>query len=130
MEAVVYFSDLERCREFAAMLRWPNGVTCPREGCGSTAVSFYATRGGLWRYKICKNQFTVKVGTIFEDSSAGLDKGLTALWLITTDKKGIISSYQVPKAIGVTQKTAWAHGSQAPAGDAYGVLQQAAYWRG
>lgn len=105
MEAIRYFEDGDRCREFVAALRWPNGVACPREGCGGTEVQFIATRG-IWRCKTCKRQFSVKVGTIFEDSPIGLDKWLTALWLITAHKKGI-SSYQMAKDLGVTQKTAW-----------------------
>jgi transposase-like protein len=104
-EAVRYFSDPEICREFVAQMRWPDGVTCPREGCGSRDVSFYSNRG-VWRCKGCKKQFSVKVGTIFEDSPIGLDKWLPALWLVTSSKKGI-SSYQIARSLGVTQKTAW-----------------------
>lgn len=105
MEAIRYFEDEQRCRDFVAGLRWPDGVTCPREGCGSKAVQFIATRG-IWRCKTCKRQFSVKVGTIFEDSPIGLDKWLTALWLITSSKKGI-SSYQIARDLGITQKSAW-----------------------
>lgn len=105
MEAIRYFDDEERCRDFVADLRWPNGVECPREGCGANRVQFIATRG-IWRCKECKRQFSVKVGTIFEDSAIGLDKWLTALWVITAHKKGI-SSYQLSKDIHVTQRTAW-----------------------
>lgn len=76
------------------------------KGCGSTDVHFIASRG-IWRCKgECKKQFSVKVGTIFEDSPLGLDKWLTALWLITSSKKGM-SSYQIARSLGVTQKTAW-----------------------
>ena len=105
VEAVRYFSDPQVCHDFVTALRWPNGVTCPREGCGSTSVQFISTRR-IWRCKECKRQFSVKVGTIFEDSPIGLDTWLPALWLITSSKKGI-SSYQMARSLGVTQKTAW-----------------------
>lgn len=105
VEAIRYFSDADTCRDFVAQMRWPNGVTCPREGCDSKDVHFIQTRG-IWRCKGCKRQFSVKVGTIFEDSPIGLDKWLAALWMITSAKKGI-SSYQMARQLGVTQKTAW-----------------------
>lgn len=105
LEAVRYFADADTCHEFVTALRWPEGVTCPREGCGSQDVSFYNNRR-VWRCKSCKRQFSVKVGTIFEDSPIGLDKWLPALWLITSSKKGI-SSYQMARSLGVTQKTGW-----------------------
>lgn len=105
VEAIRYFSNADVCRDFVAALRWPDGVTCPREGCGCKDVSFYQNRG-VWRCKGCKRQFSVKVGTIFEDSPIGLDKWLPALWMITSAKKGI-SSYQMGRQLGVTQKSAW-----------------------
>lgn len=104
-EAIRYFADEQRCRDFVADLRWPDGVECPREGCGAKRVQFIATRG-IWRCKECKRQFSVKVGTIFENSPIGLDKWLAALWVITAHKKGI-SSYQLSRDIDVTQRTAW-----------------------
>lgn len=104
-EAIRYFSDPDVCHDFVTQLRWPDGVTCPREGCGSDRVQFISTRR-IWRCKACKRQFSVKVGTIFEDSPLGLDKWLAALWLITSSKKGV-SSYHIARALGVTQKTAW-----------------------
>lgn len=105
IEAIRYFSDQDVCRDFVANLRWPDGVTCPRNGCGSANVHFISTRK-IWRCNGCKKQFSVKVGTIFEDSPIGLDKWLPAIWLLTADKKGV-SSYQLERALGVTQKTAW-----------------------
>lgn len=105
IEAVRYFADPQVCHDTMVALRWPEGVECPREGCGSKSVQFIATRR-LWRCKGCKRQFSVKVGTIFEDSPIGLDKWLPAIWLVTNNKKGI-SSYQMAKALGVTQKSAW-----------------------
>lgn len=105
LEAVRYFSNPDTCRDYFAKLRWPNGVRCPREDCGSENVHFIATRG-IWRCNTCKRQFSAKVGTIFEDSPIGLDKWLPAIWVLTASKKGM-SSYHLGRALGVTQKTAW-----------------------
>jgi len=104
-EAVIYFSSPRNCLEYLAAKRWPDGVTCPT--CGSEKVKFNAGRG-VWQCSKhhSKRQFSVKIGTIFEDSAIGLDKWLIAVWMLTNDKDGI-SSYEVAKAIGVTQKTAW-----------------------
>lgn len=105
LEAIRYFSDLDVCLEFVAGLRWPNGVACPT--CGSTDVRFLATRR-VWecKSKHSRKQFSVKVGTIFEDSPIGLDKWLAAIWMIANDKNGT-SSYEIARGIGVTQKSAW-----------------------
>ncbi|HUY08387.1 MAG TPA: IS1595 family transposase [Candidatus Dormibacteraeota bacterium] len=105
LEAVSYFSDIEVAHQFVVELRWPNGVTCPREGCGSNKVQYVSTRR-LWRCKGCGRQFTAKVSTIFEDSPIGFDKWLPAFWLLSSNKNGI-SSCELAKALGVTQKTAW-----------------------
>jgi transposase-like protein len=105
VEAVRHFADPDVCRDFVTALRWPDGVTCPREGCGSDKVHFIESRG-IWRCNGCKKQFSVKVGTIFEDSPIGLDKWLPALWMVTASKKGI-SSYQMARSLGITQKSAW-----------------------
>jgi len=104
-EAVIYFSDLDRCVELMAQVRWPNGIECPY--CQSREVGFIATRR-LWRCKNkeCKREFTLKVGTVMEDSPIGLDKWLSAMWLIVNAKNGV-SSYEIHRAIGVTQKSAW-----------------------
>lgn len=103
-EAIVYFSDPERAFVYAVNLRWPDGrVLCPR--CGNDKHSFVKTRL-LWFCKGCKKQFTVKVGTIFEDSALGLDKWMAAVWMIVNAKNGI-SSWEIHRALGVTQKTAW-----------------------
>lgn len=102
-EAVRYFTDQDTCLKFVAALRWPGGVTCPH--CNTKEVSFLSTRR-IWKCKGCKKQFSVKVGTIFEDSPIGLDKWLCAIWMIANCKNGI-SSYEIHRAIGVTQKTAW-----------------------
>jgi len=103
-EAIVYFSDPERAFETAVQLRWLGGnVTCPR--CGQAKHSFIKTRK-LWFCYVCKKQFTVKVKSIFEDSPIGLDKWMTALWMLVNCKNGI-SSVEIHKAIGITQKSAW-----------------------
>ncbi len=106
IEAIRYFSDPDTCLDFMARLRWTDGkAICP--GCGREDVRFIATRR-LWecKDKHAKRQFSVKVGTIFEDSPIGLDKWLAAIWMIANAKNGI-SSYEVHRALGVTQKTAW-----------------------
>jgi transposase-like protein len=103
-EAVVYFSDSDRAFEFAKSLRWTDGQpVCPR--CGCLEHSFLSTRR-VWKCKGCKRQFSVKVGTIFEDSPIGFEKWLPCVWLIANSKNSI-SSYEVARSIGVTQKTAW-----------------------
>ncbi len=103
-QAIIYFSDATRAFEYAVELRWPDGkVFCPR--CGHDNHSFISTRRH-WFCKGCKKQFTVKVGTIFEDSALGLDKWMTAVWMIVNAKNGI-SSWEIHRALGVTQKTAW-----------------------
>jgi transposase-like protein len=104
-EAIVYFSDPVNCREYLVARRWPNGITCPR--CGSANVLFLE-KYNRWhcREKHSGPQFTLKTGTIMEDSPIGLDKWLTAMWQIVNCKNGI-SSYEVHKAIGITQKSAW-----------------------
>ncbi len=103
-EAVVFFSDPRRTFDYAVKLRWPDGkVTCPR--CDGTEHSFISTRLH-WFCKGCKKQFTVKVGTIFEDSPIGMDKWMVAVWMIVNCKNGI-SSYEIHRALGITQKSAW-----------------------
>jgi transposase-like protein len=105
MEAVRYFADADRTLETMVSLRWPNGVHCPT--CGRTDVRFLATRR-LWecKEKHPRKQFSAKVGTIFEDSPLPLDKWFVAVWSIANCKNGI-SSYELARAIGVTQKSAW-----------------------
>jgi transposase-like protein len=103
LEAIRYFSDLDVCTDFVAGLRWPNGPICPK--CGGTEYSYLTTRR-LWKCKACNKQYSVKVGTIFEDSPLGLDKWLPAVWLVANSKNGI-SSHELGRALGVTQKSAW-----------------------
>ncbi len=105
LEAVTYFSDPDRAHEYATAMRWPSGVACPRYDCGSAAVRFVKTRR-LWVCKDCNRQFTAKVGTVFEDSPIPFTKWLPAIWLLSANKNGI-SSYELGKALKVTQRTAW-----------------------
>src|SRR5277367_6725520 len=104
-EAMIYFADADNCIRYMVAHRWPDGVTCPT--CGRADVTWLATQK-KWQCKSAhaKRQFTAKVGTIFEDSPLGLEKWLPAVWLITNAKNGI-SSYELHRALGVTQKTAW-----------------------
>lgn len=103
-EAIKYFSDNETCINFVASLRWADGVpVCPK--CEAVETSYISTRN-VWKCKECKKQFSVKVGTIFEDSALKLDKWLVAIWLIANAKNGI-SSYELHRALGITQKSAW-----------------------
>lgn len=103
LEAIRYFSDLDVCTEYVAGLRWPDGPVCPK--CGGAEYSYLTTRR-LWKCKACKKQYSVKVGTIFEDSPLGLDKWLPAVWLAANSKNGI-SSHELARALGITQKSAW-----------------------
>jgi transposase-like protein len=103
LEAVAYFSNADNAFAFMVAMRWPTGVTCPR--CGTGDPSFYTSRR-IWRCQGCKRQFSVKVGTLFEDSPIGLDKWLPCAWMLINCKNGI-SSYEVGRDLGVTQKTGW-----------------------
>jgi transposase-like protein len=102
--AMTYFADPQRGLDFMVSLRWHGGkVNCPH--CESEKVSFLTTRS-KWKCMTCKKQFSAKVGTILEDSPLGYDKWFPAFWLIANAKNGI-SSYEIHRALGVTQKTAW-----------------------
>jgi transposase-like protein len=102
--AIAYFADPERAFHAAVQYRWPGGnVTCPR--CGKAKHSFIKTRK-LWFCYVCKKQFTVKVGTVMEDSPISLDKWMTAFWMLANCKNGI-SSYELAKALGIHQASAW-----------------------
>jgi transposase-like protein len=105
VEAVRHFADPDVCLRYVANLRWPNGVECPT--CASKDVRFLATRK-MWECKTkhAKRQFSVRVGTIFEDSKLPLDKWLVTIWM-EANSKNSVSSYEVARALGVTQKTAW-----------------------
>lgn len=105
IEAVRYFADPDVALRHMVELRWPNGVACPT--CGRTDVRFIATRR-LWECKEqhARKQFSAKVGTIFEDSALPLDKWFVAIWMVANCKNGI-SSYEMARALGITQKSAW-----------------------
>src|SRR5437870_4644600 len=105
-EAILFFADYENCHKAVVAIRWPDGVVrCPT--CGSDRVTYLATQRRFKCYaKHPKSQFSLKVGTIFEDSPIGLEKWLPALWLLTNCKNGI-SSYELGRGLGVTQKSAW-----------------------
>jgi transposase-like protein len=102
--AIRYFGSADNCHAFLTEMRWPTGVVCPR--CNSDEVGKLVVSRRVWNCKGCKKQFSVKVGTIFEDSPLGLEKWLPATWLIVNAKNGI-SSCELARALGVTQKTAW-----------------------
>jgi transposase-like protein len=103
LEAIRHFSDLDAATQYVASIRWPEGFVCP--SCGKREHSYLKTRR-LWKCKACKKQTSVKKGTIFEDSPLGLDKWLAALWLLVNCKNGI-SSYEVARDLGVSQKAGW-----------------------
>ncbi|HEX4999407.1 MAG TPA: transposase [Terriglobia bacterium] len=105
-DAIKYFADPANVREYLIVRRWPDGIVrCPR--CGSDTVKFQEKYD---RFQCGKNhplrQFTLKTGTIFEDSPISLDKWLLAMWMVVNCKNGV-SSYEIARAIGVTQKSAW-----------------------
>src|ERR1700674_4544167 len=104
MRAIRHYSNPLTCIEEVASVKWPKGEPiCPR--CGSKRNSFLKTRL-MWKCSECKKQYSVKVGTIFEDSAVGLDKWLSAIWMLANCKNGV-SSYEIGRALEVTQKTAW-----------------------
>ncbi len=106
LEAIQYFSDAENCRQFMIAVRWADGIVhCPT--CGNDKVT-YLEKAKLYFCKVkhSKQKFSLKVGTIYEDSPIPLEKWLPATWLLTNCKNGI-SSYELARAIGITQKAAW-----------------------
>ena len=105
LEATRYFADPDVCVDFVAAMRWPDGIECPY--CAGKRVSYLSSRR-IWKCmaKECHRQFSAKTGTVFEDSPISLDKWLTAVWLVVNCKNGI-SSYEIGKDLGVTQKSAW-----------------------
>jgi transposase-like protein len=104
-DAILYFANPVNCREYLVARRWPDGVTCPR--CGSKNVLFLE-KYNRWhcREKHDAPQFTLKTGTVMEDSPIGLDKWMMAMWLVVNCKNGV-SSYEIHRALGITQKSAW-----------------------
>ena len=117
--AIRYFADEAVCHEFLSQMRWGGAVQCAHcqsEQVGALVVSVVKSRSKkadakpttrrLWNCKACKKQFTVKTGTIFEDSALGLEKWLPAVWMICNAKNGV-SSCELARSLGVTQKSAW-----------------------
>ncbi len=104
-DAIIYFADADNCLNYLVARRWPNGVICPT--CGRTDVSFVPARR-VWQCKTRhpKSQFSIKVGTIFEDSPISLDKWLLAMWMLAGCKNGV-SSYEISRATGISQKSTW-----------------------
>jgi transposase-like protein len=102
-EMVAAFPDEQSCIDHLRSIRWCNGAFCPH--CGSLRVYHYSDKR-THKCADCRARFSIKVGTIFEDSKIGLHKWFMAIWLITSHKKGIAST-QLARDIGVTQKTAW-----------------------
>lgn len=104
-QAILYFADPDNCLDYLVARRWPNGIACPT--CGRTDVSFVPGRR-IWQCKTRhrKSQFSIKVGTIFEDSPIGLDKWLLSMWMLANCKNGV-SSYEIHRATGISQKSAW-----------------------
>jgi hypothetical protein len=105
VEAIRYFANEDRCIKFVAEQRWPNGAICPT--CGRVDVSYLKSQR-RWQCKSAhlKRQFSVKTGTIFEDSALGLKVWLPAIWAVVNSKNGI-SSYEMARKLKVTQKSAW-----------------------
>src|ERR1700692_991052 len=105
LEAVQYFRDIDNCIEFLAGRRWKDGVICPT--CGRKDAAYVPSR----RYWQCKTrhpkaQFSIKTGTILEDSPLGLDKWLPVMWMVSNCKNGV-SSWEIHRSLGVSQKAAW-----------------------
>jgi transposase-like protein len=103
IEAVRYFADQDVCIDYVAKIRWPHGTVCP--SCESTENTYLASRR-VWKCRPCKRQFSVKVGTIFEQSPLPLSVWLPAVWLLANSKNGV-SSHELGRALGITQKSAW-----------------------
>jgi len=102
-DVVTYFADKDAAHAFAVAMRWPDGVFCPF--CQCCENNYIATRR-IWKCKGCKKQFSVRLGTIFEDSPIPLSKWFVAVWMLSNCKNGV-SSYELHRALDVTQKTAW-----------------------
>ena len=109
-EAIVYFSDPDRCFEYAKSLRFPDSkVICPRR---SSDKNYFIKTRKLWLCRGCNKQFTLKVNTIFEDSPLGLDKWMMAFWMLVNCKNGV-SSMEIHRALGDNPKVGMVHASTA-----------------
>jgi transposase-like protein len=103
LEAIKAYADIDFALGESADSRWPKGVSCAH--CGADSPMFLKTRK-IWKCSRCRKQFSFKAGTVFEDSPIGLDKWLPAVWIIANARNGV-SSHELGRSIGVTQKTAW-----------------------
>lgn len=107
-----HFADADLAREMLERMRWPNGAACPHcGGCDPYVITGKATskkpaRKGLYKCRACRKQFTVTVGTVFEDSHIPMDVWLQAIYLLCSSKKGI-SAHQLHRMLGITYKSAW-----------------------
>ena len=105
VDAVKHFADEQVCIDAVAEMKWPDGqVSC--SGCGEIGNTIWLANQKRWKCRGCKKQFSVKVGTIFHDSPLGLDKWMVAMWMLANCKNGV-SSYEIARTIGITQKSAW-----------------------
>jgi len=102
-EAIQHFSDEQVCIDAVAAMRWPNGAECP--AC-LTKEPYYLKTQKRWKCKECRRQFSVKLGSIFEDSPIPLQKWMPAMWMLANCKNGV-SSHEIGRALGITQKSAW-----------------------
>src|ERR1022692_1595163 len=105
-QAIQYFSDEQTCIDAVALMRWPNGPRCPDCHFDDAKNPYYIKTQKRWKCRTWRRQFSVKVETIFEDSPIPLQKWLPAMWLLVSCKNGV-SSYEIHRALGVSQKTAW-----------------------
>jgi len=105
-QAIQYFSDEQTCIDAVAMMRWPDGPRCPDCHFEKATNPYYLKSQKRWKCRTCRRQFSVKVETIFEDSPIPLQKWLPALWMLVSCKNGV-SSYEIHRALGVSQKSAW-----------------------
>src|SRR4051794_9023475 len=103
LEAVKQYADVDSSLDEVVDSRWPKGVFCPH--CRADNPMFLKTRR-IWKCSVCRKQFSIKAGTVMEDSPISLDKWLPAIWMVANSRNGI-SSWELHRALGVTQKTAW-----------------------
>lgn len=106
LEAIRFFTEIDICVQFMAQVRWPDGIICPHCNQNNQNRFGFNKARRYWQCKDCRKQFTVKTGSVMEDSPIGLDKWLPAIWMIVNAKNGV-SSYEIHRALGITQKSAW-----------------------
>jgi transposase-like protein len=105
-QAIQYFSDEQTCIDAVAFMRWPDGPRCPYCHLDDAKNPYYLKSQKRWKCRTCRNQFSVKLFTIFQESPIPLQKWLPAMWMLVNCKNGV-SSYEIHRALGVSQKTAW-----------------------